>query len=200
MSIMKFELHTAQITHIGRMMELYEEARRWHAEMSVSQWPLFELERVLDDIDNKRLFVIKAGQCVLGGVTVTDEDVLIWGDDLPALYIHRLVVARDFKGQNIGSMIVEHVERMAIKRRKLILRLDCWADNDRLKRYYEQLGFKQVRDVAMGAATSLPAHYRNSTTTLFERPCGAGVGSALGFTIGESTYHPREGSKTCVSR
>src|SRR5947209_2562755 len=108
----------------------------------------------------------------MGSVTVMDEDPLVWGDDLPALYIHRLVVARNFKGQNIGSVIVDHVERMAIERQKLALRLDCWANNDRLKRHYERLGFKQIRDVAMGAAPSLPAHYKNSTTTLFERRCG----------------------------
>lgn len=187
---MTLELHAAQISHVGRMMWLFEEARRWHKEMNVSRWPLFELERVLDDIENGRLFIIKQDQCVLGGVTVTEDDPLIWGDECPALYIHRLVVARNFKGQSIGNIIVDHVERMAIARNKLALRLDCWAENDRLKRYYERIGFKQIRDVAMGIAPSLPAHYRNSTTTLFERRCGVHARPSVEIAGSESAQRP----------
>jgi ribosomal protein S18 acetylase RimI-like enzyme len=189
--MMTLELHAAQLAHVDRIMWLFEEARRWQTDMKVSQWPLFELERVLDDIENNRQFVIKIDQGVMGSVTVTEEDPLVWGDDLPALYIHRLVVARNFKGQNVGNIIVDHVERMAIQRQKLALRLDCWANNDRLKRYYERLGFKQIRDVAMGAAPSLPAHYKNSTTTLFERRCGVRGQPLVNMTVNESAQHPR---------
>jgi predicted N-acetyltransferase YhbS len=140
-------------------------------EMNVSQWPLFELDRVLEDIDQGRLLVLMKDQHVVGGVTLTETDPLIWTDNTPAFYIHRLVVARYLKGQDIGSVIVDLVEQRAITSGKSVLRLDCWANNDRLKRYYERIGFRKIRDLAMGEAPSLPAHYRNSTTTLFERQC-----------------------------
>ncbi len=168
---MSFDLQAARITQMNPIMGLFEEGRKWHEEMKVSQWPAFELERVLDDIDNHRLFVLVNKQRVVGSVTISESDPLIWNDDTPALYIHRLVVARDFKGLDLGKLIIDKIEQKAIERNKSALRLDCWANNERLKSYYERIGFTKLTNVTIGDVSSLPLHYRNSTTTLFQRKC-----------------------------
>lgn len=172
---MTIELNSARITHMSSVMWLFEEARKWQAYMNVSRWPLFEVERILEDIENGRLFVLRNGQQTVGAVTITETDPLIWSDGAAALYIHRLVVARDLKGQNLGSVIMNFIEERAIQHKKSVLRLDCWANNDRLKRYYERIGFRKVRDLSIGNIPSLPEHYKNSTTTLFEKRCESGA-------------------------
>jgi ribosomal protein S18 acetylase RimI-like enzyme len=169
---MSFNLQAAKITQMSPIMGLFEEGRKWHGEMKVSEWPVFELARVLDDIDNDRLFVLMDKQLVVGSVTISESDPLIWSDNTPALYIHRLVVARDLKGLNLGKLIVDKIEEKAIERDKSALRLDCWANNERLKSYYERIGFVKLTNVTIGDVPSLPLHYRNSTTTLFQRRCG----------------------------
>jgi ribosomal protein S18 acetylase RimI-like enzyme len=169
---MSFDLQAAKITQMNPIMGLFEEGRKWHEEMKVSKWPTFELARVLDDIENDRLFVLVNRHRVVGSVTISESDPLIWSDNAPALYIHRLVVARDLKGLNLGKLIVDKIEEKAIERDKSALRLDCWANNERLKSYYERIGFTKLMDVTIGDVASLPLHYRNSTTTLFQRRCG----------------------------
>ncbi len=152
-------------------MQLLHDARRWHSEINVSQWPIFEVDRIVEDIAATRLLVLSRDGSAVGAVTIAEEDPLIWTDDVPALYVHRLVVARSLKGQDLGRVMVNLVEDRAIELRKSVLRLDCWANNVRLKNYYERLGFRNIGDITIGSVPSLPKHYQNSTTTRFERPC-----------------------------
>lgn len=174
---MSFRFHPAQLAHVDAIMWLFEDARKWHAEMHVSEWPLFEVERVVEDINSGRLMVLRKDDMIAGAVTITEDDPLIWTDDVSALYIHRLVVARHLKGANLGRLMVEEVDNRAGVLGKSCLRLDCWATNERLKRYYERLGFRAIRDVTIDSAPLLPKHYQGSTTTLFERGCASAVGS-----------------------
>ncbi len=165
----QYVFRVARTTDIEQIMRLFEDARDWHARMHVARWPVFELDRVVDDLNGARLFVLADIIRVLGTVTVMEEDPLIWNDRAPALYIHRLAVARDLKGADLGRLIVEHVDALALARGKAYLRLDCWADNDGLKSYYERIGFTNLGNRHTGQEPSLPAHYWNSTTTLFQR-------------------------------
>jgi ribosomal protein S18 acetylase RimI-like enzyme len=168
---MNYQFQVARIAHVNPILWLFEQGRKWHAEIEVDQWPTFELARVLDDIKNERLFVLLRGQLVVGSVTISDTDSLIWNDETLALYIHRLVVSRDLKGQDLGKRIIDQIEAIAVDRGRQVLRLDCWASNERLKAYYMRMGFTKLGNVSFGEVPSLPLHYRNSTTTLFERIC-----------------------------
>jgi GNAT superfamily N-acetyltransferase len=175
---MNYQFQVARITHVNPILWLFEQGRKWHAEMEVDQWPIFEIARVLDDIENERLFVLLRGQLVVASVTVSDTDPLIWSDETPALYIHRLVVSRDLKGQDLGKRMIDQIEAIAVDRSRQALRLDCWASNERLKAYYVRMGFAKLGNVSFGEVPSLPLHYRNSTTTLFERVCTGGFSKA----------------------
>jgi hypothetical protein len=129
------------------------------------------------------------GQVVVGSVTVSETDPLIWNDNTPALYIHRLVVARDLKGLNLGQLMIDRIEEIAVDRGKEVLRLDCWANNQRLKSYYERIGFARVNDVTFDEVPSLPLHYRNSTTTLFEKRLRTVIAvTGPGVTIQRESY------------
>ncbi|MNR41332.1 Acetyltransferase (GNAT) family protein [compost metagenome] len=65
----------------------------------------------------------------------------IWGDKFHdnAGYVHRLVVARKFKGQGIGERLLSWAEIYIGKQGKDWLRLDCMADNPTLNEYYRSL-------------------------------------------------------------
>jgi len=156
---------------VGRLMQLFEEARRWHREMRVAEWPLFEPELVLDDLNQERVFVLLKDIHIVGSVTVNETDPHVWHDQAPALYIHRLVVSRALKGGNLGRLMVGRVDQIACEQGKRYLRLDCWSSNERLKSYYENIGFTQIGDMHVGDEPSLPAHYQNSTAALFQRKC-----------------------------
>lgn len=152
------------------IMRLFREARAWHRTMNVEQWPEFDPEAILADIEKNTVLVSLLGESLVGTATIYEEDPLIWTDDEPAFYIHRMASARSIKGRGLGKQIVDCLSLHAAASGKSFLRLDCWASNESLKRHYEQLGFLKLRDLFMGEARSLPAHYWNSTTTLFQKP------------------------------
>lgn len=71
-------------------------------------------------------------------------------DDSPddALYVHRMVVDRNYAGKHIGKALLDWATNLAIAQGKAWLRLDAWATNTALHNYYERQGFSLVRIVS----------------------------------------------------
>ncbi|KAI1317334.1 hypothetical protein EDD11_008703 [Mortierella claussenii] len=95
-----------------------------------------------------------AAGSIIGTFTLnyTDPfDEMLWRDLVEdwtdAVYLHRLVVEREYKGYGLGPKALMFAEREGLKRGKHYLRLDCMADNKLLKTYYrEKAGFKEFDD------------------------------------------------------
>lgn len=158
----------ASLQHFNDIMRLFEKARLWHGEVGVSPWPEFDESEVKGNIVDGAVYVLTLNDLVIGTATVFEEDPLIWEDAEPAFYVHRMATDRAFKGNGLSRVMIGHLAEEAKSVGKASLRLDCWAENEKLKEFYRSLGFKMLHDVFMGEAHSLPAHYWNSTTTLFE--------------------------------
>jgi GNAT superfamily N-acetyltransferase len=78
-------------------------------------------------------------------------DEMLWKDLVDdwtdAVYLHRLVVEREYKGYGLGPKALIFGEQEGLKRGKHYLRLDCMADNKLLKAYYrEKAHFKEFED------------------------------------------------------
>jgi 8-oxo-dGTP diphosphatase len=58
-----------------------------------------------------------------------------------AVYLHRLVAATGFAGSGIGARVLAEVEREAREAGLEYARLDCVADNVKLARWYQSLGY-----------------------------------------------------------
>jgi GNAT superfamily N-acetyltransferase len=63
-------------------------------------------------------------------------------DETAALYLAGMVAAPAARGRGIGSYIVNWCAAQAAHAGRSYVRLDCHADNPRLRRYYEHHGFK----------------------------------------------------------
>lgn len=63
------------------------------------------------------------------------------GNPQKALYIHWLCVARDFAGQGLSKVMVDFASEEAKRRNLPRLRLDTDADEEKLCKLYERLGF-----------------------------------------------------------
>jgi RimJ/RimL family protein N-acetyltransferase len=68
----------------------------------------------------------------------------------PALYVHGLAVRREPLARGSGLELLRWAARTAAEEGLEAVRLDCVAGNDRLRRYYQQVGFRHVRDVEQG--------------------------------------------------
>jgi len=77
-----------------------------------------------------------------GTLRLLAEDRTVWpeaNDD--ALYVHDLVVRRAWGGRGLGRQLLAWAEQQTVTAEKRYLRLDCFADNRILRKYYEDVGF-----------------------------------------------------------
>jgi GNAT superfamily N-acetyltransferase len=150
-------------------VSLWDEARAWFVAQAIDQWQYPARREAIDaNIAAKdECWILENEHGIVGTITLdknADPEFWMPGDSPDeALYIHRMIVRREFAGAEVGSAVIDWASQRAAAAGKRWLRLDAWRTNPRLQRYYAQHGFKLVRTV------ELP-HRRSGA--LFQRPAG----------------------------
>jgi len=85
-----------------------------------------------------------------------------------AFYVHRLASSRKTAGRGIGAALLRWAQGLAKECRKECLRLDTWDGNRKMRDYYEQQGFRHVRDEFFPVDSPAPADYRGTWKSLYE--------------------------------
>ncbi|MFB4269412.1 GNAT family N-acetyltransferase [Nonomuraea sp. GTA35] len=144
-----------------RVVELRAESERWLAERGIQQWTAkwdeIGREKIRRNIANRETWVFEAGGEVIATVTLnTRPDLDFWDPDTdgPALYLYKLLVARDQAGRGLGGDIVDWSVDQAARQGFPWLRLDVWRTNQGLQRYYLEHGFQHVRTVVVDGRDS----------------------------------------------
>lgn len=151
-------------------MSLRTEAETWLGTKGTDQWSDPEtggkaIAKWRASIDEGRAWVVVAGGGeVLATVSRGPVDRDFWtDDDYPesALYLYKLIVARQAAGRQLGARLVDWACNLAALEGRDWVRIDTWRTNRGLHAYYERLGFKHVR-------TESPSHRRSGW--LAQRP------------------------------
>jgi GNAT superfamily N-acetyltransferase len=157
---------------LSLLIAFRDEAARWLAARGIDQWQ--EPYPTEDLMEEGMLRSIRAGETFI----VWDDDstpaatitVDRWANpDLwtpeeaaePALYAHKLTVARAYAGRGLGAELVDWAGTRAAVSGARWLRVDVWTTNPKLQHYYLELGFAHVRTVV------LP---HNPSGAVFQRP------------------------------
>ncbi|HEX6819757.1 MAG TPA: GNAT family N-acetyltransferase [Ktedonobacterales bacterium] len=113
----------------------------------VAPRPLSELFAA--SIGRHEMYLARRDDRPAGKLSLQWEDAL-W-QDVPgkAGYVHGLATHRDFAGQGIGLALLEWAERKVAAAGGEYLRLDCDAENPKLRAYYERAGFTHRGNVAL---------------------------------------------------
>lgn len=163
----QIKLARATPPDLGNVQEVLTEAAQWmRAERGVNdQWPERFPDWVIEEaIAAGEMFLVRAGEDLVGTVRIQHSDESAWGaDDAEAVYVHSLAVRRKFGGRGLGAAILDQVQREAAAAGRPLLRLDCVATNEGLKQYYRDLGFTYRGDVAQHIGKAA------WTSSLFER-------------------------------
>lgn len=130
----------AAILRHGAKLKLQRGDRAW-------EWRNFTEEVLREWIEkDNNFYTVRLGETAAACFALTWEDPL-WGKDSAGeCYIHKLAVHEDYRGQGLGEIILDSVATHAAQNGSHFLRLDFpqnnhGQDQDRLKRYYEGLGF-----------------------------------------------------------
>ena len=101
---------------------------------------------LLPALEAGNLYVVPDETCLAATVTLQWTDSMLWGDRGDAGFIHRLGVRRSHAG--MGRSVVEWAAKEVLSRDRHYLCLDCLSTNLRLRRYYEEVGFIMVGEMA----------------------------------------------------
>lgn len=165
------EIRLARSEEIDELQALFAATIAWQQQRGVPTFSSFPASFFAQEINKGAVFVAwRAGQFV-GTVSLYESDDFIWDNDpAPALYIHRLASLRMAEGRGAGAALIAWSRQRAARMGKQWLRVDCWADNDELCRFYEGQGFSPVRVKNTGQHAALPEHYQSINLQLFQMP------------------------------
>lgn len=111
------------------------------------QWEPGEvtLDEVRRQVATGQWHVLRDAGGLVAALRLLWQDEQVWGAQPPvAAYVHGLVVAERRRGAGIGAALLRWAAHEARAQGRSLLRLDCGEDNDALRRYYAQQGFRPV--------------------------------------------------------
>lgn len=158
------EVVAANAEDAEKLHELFVQAAKYKHKYEDFSWrDGFSLDGTKRMIAKNSTFLALIDARLAGTVALEWHDDA-WDDDKEnnAGYIHRLAIADDFHGQQLGKQIIDWAADKVAKRGRKYLRLDCNLNNLGLCGYYENQGFRQV------ATKEFPDY--GYTAALYEKP------------------------------
>ncbi|KIA95401.1 GNAT family acetyltransferase [Pedobacter kyungheensis] len=166
---MQIEVLNSQSTDIDIIFGFYDLAIAHQKKVFNKHWQGFSRELVQTEIAENRQYKILVNGEVACVFAVTFNDALIWGDrDHDSIYIHRIVTHPDFRGYAFVKEIIKWARQYCLDNDLKYIRMDTWADNEKLLDYYTSCGFEYVGVVTMQETDGLPKHYEGISLSLFE--------------------------------
>lgn len=166
---MQIQVINSQISDIETIFQFYDMAIAHQKKVFNKHWQGFSRSLVETEIAENRQYKILVKGEVACIFAVTFEDKLIWGDqDVDSIYIHRIVTHSGFRGYSFVKEIIKWAKAFAPLNGIKYIRMDTWADNEKLLAYYTGCGFDYVGVVTMQETEGLPKHYEGISLSLFE--------------------------------
>ena len=156
---------------IEKIFELYKIASNYQREKkTVIVWPDFDREMVLNEIAENRQFKLLVNNEVVCIWAITFSDEQIWEDSNTdsAIYIHRIAVNPNFRGNNYIATITNWAKEYALKKEIQFIRLDTLGENKNLITHYKNAGFHFLGLFNLKNTSNLPDHYKLAPVCLFE--------------------------------
>jgi GNAT superfamily N-acetyltransferase len=136
----------AQPRDLDFYIDLLEEVAEWLHGRGVSPLPRGIYRESMDyysgSIAHGEVYFASLGEDVVGTLRLVSNDGVVWPEaDDAALYLENLVVSREWTGRGLGRQMLAWAEEQSVGTGKPCLRLDCFASNVVLRKYYEDAGY-----------------------------------------------------------
>jgi ribosomal protein S18 acetylase RimI-like enzyme len=149
---------------------LFEQAMMLNNQQGYKVWTTIDKMALQKDIEENLQYKMIQGKDVRCIFSVQYSDPFIWGerDASDAIYLHRIVVHPDFRGQRQFEDVLAWSKQVARERQLSYIRMDTWSDNSRIIRYYESFGFSLMGMRTTDDTPELPVQNRNLKVALLE--------------------------------
>jgi signal transduction histidine kinase/GNAT superfamily N-acetyltransferase len=144
------EVNKATPTQLPLVMGIITEAAAWLVAKGIDQWPSPPNDhwrrRIERHIANGELYLATLNGEAIGTIRLTWSDPY-WPEETNAGYVHTLAIRNQAHGLKIGTTLLLWAMDESRRQGKQFLRLDCPLHNQRIRAYYEELGFTFCRSV-----------------------------------------------------
>jgi ribosomal protein S18 acetylase RimI-like enzyme len=149
---------------------LFDEALIYQQKRGFPVWNGYDKEVIKTDIEQRLQFKVLISMDILCVFSICLNDPVIWreknqGD---AVYLHRIVVNPNFKGQKQFEKVLTWAKKYARDKNLKYIRMDTWAENDNIIQYYKSFGFQFIEDFTNPDTLELPVQNRNLKIALLE--------------------------------
>ncbi len=167
---MTIQITNSNTTDINTIFEFYDLAVAHQKKVFNKHWQGFSRELVTQEIEENRQYKILVNEQVAAIFAITYNDPQIWEerDADSAIYIHRIVTHPNFRGYGFVNTIIEWAKTYTKNHKIDYIRMDTWADNEKLLQYYTSCGFNHVGSIKIAPNSELPKHYEGISLNLFE--------------------------------
>lgn len=170
MVAMHYHVANTEMSDLELIFELFEQSINYQEKNAYPVWRNYDRNAIRRDIEGKNQYkvVINFKTAIVFSVCYTDK--IIWReyDKGDSLYLHRIVVNPEFKGQKLFGKVLEWSVSHGREKGLKTIRMDTWAANPTIIQYYRSFGFSVVENYTTPDSIELPVHNRNLALTLLE--------------------------------
>jgi len=169
---MQYIITKADSNDLPIIFNLFEEAIKFMKRKNYIGWKSYDKEFIKSDIEQGLLFKITRSNEIACIFSVCYSDALIWREKEKdnAIYLHRIVLNRNFAGEQLFNKVLEWAIQFAKNRKLDYVRMDTWADNEKIIAYYKSYGFSFIENYTTPNTENLPVQHRNLNVALLELP------------------------------
>lgn len=152
---------------------LFEQAMILQGKDGYKVWNKIDKDSIENDIAAGLQYKVIQDNHILCIFSIQYSDPHIWRerDRADAIYLHRIVVHPEFRGQKQFEKVLNWTKGFVLKHDRKFIRMDTWADNTRIIDYYRTFGFKLIENYRTPDIPALPIQNRNIEVALLELKC-----------------------------
>ena len=164
------EVQNTEMVDLNDIYKLFDHSIIYQEKKGYPIWKNYDKNAIVRDIQNRNQYKILIDSIPAIVFSVCYADKLLWRDRdrLDAIYLHRIVVNPDYKGQQLFGKIMSWALGHALQKQLSYIRMDTWAANPTLIYYYEKFGFSFIENFTTPDSEELPVHNRNLALSLLE--------------------------------
>jgi ribosomal protein S18 acetylase RimI-like enzyme len=164
------EVMNAKSSDLKQIFKFFEHSINYQEKKGYPVWRNYDRHAIIKDIEDKYQYKIVVDSKTAMVFSVRYDDKIIWRDldQGDSIYLHRIVVNPQFKGQRLFGSILEWAIEHSKQRQLNRIRMDTWAANLNIINYYKSFGFTFIENYTTPDSEELPVHNRNLALALLE--------------------------------
>lgn len=149
---------------------LFDEAIAYQKRKNYIVWNNYDKDLLQSEVKDRRQYKIVIHNKTAMIFSVVYDDRLLWGEKEKgdSIYLHRIVVNPEFKGHRLFDAVLQWSIEHALSMNLKFVRMDTWASNPNIIKYYESFGFIFTGNRHTPNSPDLPIQHRALHVALLE--------------------------------